>query len=512
LNDPAGARPPIAWGVLLAVVAAKLAIHALSSGPLAWGYMTDELYFLDCAERLAWGYVDHPPFSIALLAAVRALFGDSLAALRVPATLFSASAVLLTGLLARELGGGRVAQGLAALALLSAPVVLAMGTYYSMNPIDQALWAGGYLLVARILNGGSNRLWLALGALLGIGLLNKVSMLWFGAGLGVGLLLTPERRRLATPWPWLCAAIALACFAPFVAWQHAHGWPFLEFSRDAAENKVGAVSPLALLAGQVMAIGPVAAPLWIAGLVAGFTRPALARYRPLPWIFVTTVAILLAAGGARIHYLAPAFPALLAAGALAVERAAAARPWLPRAVATALAISTLVALPLAVPLLSPAATVAYQGRLGIDAPQERETSGVLPMHLALFQHADATVEAVSRAFATLAPEERARVEILTRSFGETGAIDVLGRARGLPRSLGTHNHYWLWGPGDATGELMIVVNESQAELDGWFRRCDRVAEVECPYCMPMMDAKAVFVCREPRRPLREMWAEMKVYR
>lgn len=135
-------RPSIAWDVLSLLVGLKVAIHALSSGPLAWGYMTDELYFLDCAERLDWGYVDHPPFSIALLASVRELFGDSLAALRVWPTLFSAAAVLLTGLLARELGGGRAAQGLAALALLAAPVVLAMGTYYSMNPIDQALWAG----------------------------------------------------------------------------------------------------------------------------------------------------------------------------------------------------------------------------------------------------------------------------------------------------------------------------------------------------------------------------------
>lgn len=512
MSQPGGARPPVAWGVLLALVGAKVAIHALSSGPLAWGYMTDELYFLDCADRLDWGYVDHPPFSIALLASVRALFGDSLVALRVLPTLFSTAAVLVTGLLAREMGGGRAAQGIAALAMLCAPVVLAMGTYHSMNPIDHALWALCLLVVARILNGGGAGLWLALGALLGIGLLNKVSMLWFGAGLGVGLLLTPARRHLATPWPWVAAAIALALVSPFVWWQQQHGWPFLEFSREAALHKVGTVSPLTLLGEQVLAMGPVAVPLWVTGFVAGFTSASLARYRPLAWIFVTTVAILIASGSARIHYLAPAFPILFAAGAVTFERAATTRPWLPRAYATALAIAGLVALPLAMPFLTPAATVAYQQALRVSAPQERESSGVLPIHLALFQHGEATVEAVSRAYASLAPEERARVEILTRSFGETGAIDLLGRARGLPRSIGTHNHYWLWGPGDATGKLMIVVNDSQAELDGWFGRCERVAEIECPYCMPMMDAKAVFVCREPRRPLRELWPELKEYR
>ena len=444
---------------------------------------------------------------------VRALLGDSIPALRVLPTLFSAAAVLVTGLLAREMGGGRAAQGLAALALLTAPVSLALGTYYSMNPIDQALWAGGFLLLARILNGGGDRLWLALGLLVGVGMLNKVSMTWFGAGLAAGLLLTRERRRLATPWPWGAGAIALALFAPFVAWQQQHGWPFLEFSRDAAEQKVGAVSPLALLGGQILAMNPLAAPLWIAGLVGCFTSPALARYRPLAWIFLTTVGILVASGSARIHYLAPAFPVLLAAGAILVERAGAARPWLPRAAAIALAVSGLVALPLSAPLFSPTATVAYQKALGFSPPQERESSGVLPIHLALFQHAEATLDAVTRAYETLSPEERAKVEILTSSFGETGAIDRLGSRRGLPsRSIGTHNQYWLWGPGDATGELVLVVRESQAELEQWFRRCDRVAEIDCPYCMPMLQAEAVFLCRDPRRPLRELWPEMKLYR
>ena len=512
-GTPRVTPPPVAWGAIGAVVAAKLVLHALSSGPLAWGYMTDELYFLDCSDRLAWGYVDHPPLSVALLVPVRALLGDSIPALRVLPTLFSAAAVLATGLLAREMGGGRVAQGLAALALLCAPVSLALGTYHSMNPIDQALWALGFLLLARLLNGGGERLWLALGLLVGIGLLNKVSMSWFAAGLGAGLLLTRERSRLATPWPWIAGAIALALVSPFLWWQRQHGWPFLEFSREAARYKVGAVSPLALLGVQILAMNPIAAPIWIAGLVACFTSPALARYRPLAWIFVTTFALLAASGSARIHYLAPAFPVLLAAGAIVVERAGAERPWLPRAAAIALAISGSIALPLSVPLLSPAATVAYQNAIGFSPPQERESSGVLPIHLALFQHAEATLDAVSRGFETLTPEERARVEILTDSFGETGAIDRLGPQRRLPsRSIGTHNQYWLWGPGDATGELVLAVRESQSELEQWFHRCDRVAEIECPYCMPMLAAESVFLCRDPRRPLREMWAEMKIYR
>jgi hypothetical protein len=387
-----------------------------------------------------------------------------------------------------------------------------MGTYHSMNPIDEALWAVGMLLFARILNGGSDRLWIVLGILVGLGLQNKVSMLWFGVGTVAGLILTPERRRLATPWPWASAFIAMALFSPFVLWQWRYGWPFLEFSRNAALHKVGAVSPLDLFLGQILVMNPVTAPLWLSGLAFCFASPAGRRYRPVAWIFVATFAILALSGSARVHYLASAFPIVLAAGAVVIERMGVSRLRLPRTAATAMIIGGLVSLPLSVPLFSPAATVAYQKALRLGPPQEREESGPLPLHLALFLHTEALLGPVADVYNGLPPSDRDRVAILTSSFGETGAINVLGRKLGLPRSIGMHNQYWLWGPGEITGELMIVVHDSESDLGAWFRDCQRKAEIDCPYCMPLMDAEAVFVCRDPRRPLRDLWPEMKYYR
>jgi len=503
---------PIAWAVLLGLAAAKLALHALSNGPLAWGYMTDELYFLDSVDRLQWGYVDHPPLSIALLRLWRDLAGSSLFAIRVPAALGGAAGLVLTGLLARELGGGRTAQLLAALAAFACPVYLVMTSYYSMNAFDQMLWPLGLLLLVRLANGGAAWLWLALGAVLGVGLLNKVSMLWFAAGVGVGLLLTPERRWLRTPWPWLAALLAAAGGLPYLLWNAAHDWPFLEFSRNAARDKVGAVSLLDFAGQQATALGYGLVPFTALGLAYVLTAPRLRHARGAAWVLLVTAAILAASGGARPHYLAPAFPIAFAGGGVLFERWSARWRWLPAVAVLGTVLLMIGATPLAMPLLSPAATLAWQAGLGLRLPEERERGGALPMHLGLYFHAEAVLAPLERAVARLSPDERARVEILTGSFGETGAVNVLGRARGLPAAIGRHNQYGLWGPGAARGELMLVVIDDRGELAAWFEQCERVEEIDCVLCMEAMDAQSVYLCHRARRPLAELWPAMRVYR
>ncbi len=351
MTDGEPRRHATAWSVLLGLALIKVAIHLLAAGPLAWGYMTDELYYLDSVDRLDWGFVDHPPLSIAVLGVTRAMLGDSILAIRILPALLGGVTIVLTGLIAREMGGGRTAQGLAGLTALTTLVYLAISSFYSMNVIEVALWAFAIFVVQRILNDGDPRLWLLLGLVMGAGLLNKASMLWFAAGLGVGLVLTPERRWLRTPWPWAAGAIALVCFAPFVWWQWRHGWPFLEFNRNAALYKVGRVSPLDFVSEQVLAMNPVALPLIVAGLVYCFRTADGRRYRAAVWIFITVFLMLAFSGSARPHYLAPAFPIVFAAGAVAVERFAGGRAWLPRTVAAALVIVAALAAPLAMALL-----------------------------------------------------------------------------------------------------------------------------------------------------------------
>jgi 4-amino-4-deoxy-L-arabinose transferase-like glycosyltransferase len=505
---------PFAWRLVIGVALLRMVLYLLSSGPLAYGYMSDELYYLECANRLAWGYVDHPPLSLALLKLVRGALGDSLLALRLTPALAGCGTLILTALIARELGGRRTSQALAALAVLVAPVYLGLTGFYSMNAFEPLLWTAAALLVARIVNGAGAHYWLLLGGVLGLGLLNKVSTLWFGLGLGVGLLLTRERRWLATPWPWLAGAIAFVMFAPHVWWQVQHNWPLVEFIRNATTEKMVDKSPLQFLSEQLLVMHPVLLPLWLGGLVFYFVTAEGRRFQVLAWIWITVLCLLMASGSVRSNYLAPAYPVLLAAGSVAVERMARVEMWgwLPAAAAGILVVGGAVTAPMAIPLLPPAQYIAYARAVGISAPVDQvDELGAMPLHYALRFGWTELLGAVRTAFATLSPEERERAVVLGRWFGDTAAINFFGPELGLPRAIGGHNNYWLWGPGDASGEVLLAVAQTDRQLREWYEVVDRVAEVDCAYCMPDVDRLAVYVCRRPRLPIAEWWPEVQRY-
>jgi hypothetical protein len=506
--------PPVPWHFLAALSAARLGLYLLTSGPLAYGYLSDEFYYLDCAQRLAWGYVDHPPLSIVLLRLVHATLGDSLLALRLLPTLAHCAAVVLVALLARELGGGRTAQRLAALAALVSPVYLGVTDFYSMNAFEPALWAAAALILARIANGADPRAWLLLGLVLGLGLLNKISMLWFGVGLAVGLVVTRERRWLATPWPWLAAVLAFALLAPYVLWQLQHGWPLLEFMQNAREQKMVAKSPLAFLTDQLLVMNPVLAPFWAAGLVYYFASQEGRRQQLLGWIWVGAFAVLVASGAVRANYLAPAYTPLLAAGGVVFEQLARRRDWrwLPAAAAGLFLVGAAAIAPMAVSLLPPARFVAYQRAIGIAPPVDQTGDlGPMPLHFALrFGWAELRT-GVARAVASLSPEEREHAVVLGSWFGDTGMINLYRARDGLPPAIGGHNNYWLWGPGDATGEVLVAIAESDDELREWYADVRQVADVDCSYCLPDVARLRVYVCRQPRRPIADWWPEVKRY-
>jgi len=507
-------RPKFAWAWVLPAVAAELCLEYLASGPLTYGYMSDEFYYLDCVRHLAWGYVDHPPLSIAALAGVRAVLGDSVLGLHAVPALLGAANILGIAALARELRGGAVAQGLAALAALVSPVFLAVSGFWSMNAIEPPLWTLAYWLVARIASGAPRVTWLWLGLVLGLGLMNKISMLWFGFGLAVGLLATPERRWLATPWPWACAGLALLVFAPHLAWQVQNGWPTLEFMHNATADKMTHKSVLEFVGEQALLMTPLGIPVWLAGAIYLFVRGGSRRI--LGWIWLTVLVFLSVSGSARSNYSAPAYAAVIAAGGVAWESIAIARPrlrWVPLALALLLALG-LSAAPLGIPLVPPDRYPAYEAALGVRPPKDQiDALGPLPLHFALRFGWVELVDGVARAYQSLTPEERARAVIVGQNFAETGALNFYGPARGLPRAVSGHNNYWLWGPGTVDGSAVIVIghDDSAARLREDFASVERAGEIHCRYCMPALDHDVVYVCRGLRRPIDQIWAELKHY-
>jgi len=284
--------PLAAGGVVLGLAACKLLIEVYSGQQ--YGYFRDELYYLACSRHLAWGYVDQPPL-IALIAwLVRSTIGDSLFAIRFLPALAGAGEVVLTALIARELGGKKVAQGLAALAAVVAGGILAIDSFLSMNAFEPLFWMGCAWVVIRIVKTGNQRLWIWFGILAGLGLENKHSMLIFGAAIVVGLILTPQRKAFASPWIWIAGAIALLIFLPNLLWNIQHHFPFIELQKNIRANgRDVPLSPWAFFGQEILDMDPLTLPIWLAGLWFYFS-PAGKPFRALGWAWIFSAAVIVA--------------------------------------------------------------------------------------------------------------------------------------------------------------------------------------------------------------------------
>jgi hypothetical protein len=499
------------------VTPAAAACAALAFGlQMGWGprypVFRDELYYLACADHLAWGYVDHPPLSIAILAAWRAVFGDSLVSLRVLPSLAAGAVVMLTSALAGALGGGGFARTLAAVAVLAAPTFFGITGFYSMNAYDFLFWLLAAHLLVRIGVAAESerpRRWALLGVVLGLGLLNKVSVLALGAGIGAALVLTPLRAQLRTRGPWTAAAIALVLFAPHVTWQVANGWPTAEFVRNAARFKNVELGPAGFALAQVRDFGPLNALLWLPG-IAWLALAAGGRFRALAIVFA--VAFLAFMNG-KAYYLAPALPIPLAAGAVAagrlIERSSRRAVLRPATIAVMLVFAA-IPLPIVVPLLPPERLADYMRALGVEPePAERSALGVLPQHFADRFGWEELAAITARAWHSLTPAEQARAIIVTSNYGEAGAIDYHRRALGLPRAASQHNSYFLWGPGNADATIVVTVGIDPEDLREVFADVRPVAALTEPLAMPYEREHPVAIGRGLKVPLMDAWVRGK---
>ena len=413
-----------------------------------------------------------------MLALARALLGDSLWAIRALPALCGAATVVFTGLLVREMGGSRFAQALACLAAVVAPVWLAVDHFFSMNSLVTCFWTVSAWLLLRALAHERPRTWIALGVVLGLGLLNKVSMLWFGGGVLAGLLLTPNRRVLRTPWPWVAGALAALIFSPHVLWQVRHGWPTLEFMRNASQGKMVHTGFGEFWAQQALVMGPGTLLLWLTGLVALLRMP---RERVLGISFLGVAALLIAGGSSRPNYLAVAYAPLLAAGAtwvgnLAARGRARLRP-------LALGVTAMLGLPfvpLGLPVLSVEQHLAYARAIGVRIkPQEHSAESDLPQVLADMFGWEDMVRRVARVYHALPDSDRVRCAVFASNYGEAGAIDFFGPRYGLPPAISRHNNYWLWGPRGATGQVMIMVGGGRNDRHEDFRSVVLADTTDC---------------------------------
>jgi hypothetical protein len=506
---PPGAPPLDRRGLaLLALVFLALELAVIRQ----YGWFRDEFYYLVCADHLAAGYVDQPPLSIWIIAAWKRLLGESLVVVRLLPALVGAACVFLAGEFARTLGGDRWAQRLAALAMIAAPVYLGTHHVFSMNTFDALLW----LLAMRAVLAAVERpgRWPLVGLVLGLGLLNKLSVLWLGAGLLGGLLAARERRALLTRGPWLAAIIALVLAAPFVLWQAQHDWPTVEFIRHATGEKMKVVPWQEFVVEQLLSMNVVSAPLWLGGLVWAFASKQGRRALPFAVTLLVVAVILLAAGRSRGNYLVPAYPPMLAAGAVALEGMLRSRGRLLHALPFAvLALGTLPWLPFALPVLPVERYIAYAKAMGMaPSTDENKEVGPLSQHYADMHGWQELTDLVVRAWETLTPDERARAAIFGQNYGEAGSVTVLGRRRGLPEAISGHNSFWHWGPPkQADGSVVVIIGGEEVDHSESFASVIAIGALDAPLAMPYERGLTVFVGRGLRRTLAEAWGRVRHY-
>ena len=496
--------------IVLYIAAGALLLHLLTAA--RYGIFRDEMYYLACAQHLAWGYVDHPPLTVFMAWFARHVFGESALGIRLLPALAGAALVWMTGKLAREMGGGRFAQTLAALAVVVVPVYLVGQHLLTDNAIEPLTWMGCVWLVLRAINTGNARYWFWFGVLSGVGFENKYSIAFLLLGLLAGVLLAPERRFLKSKYLWLgvlaCAVISL----PNLLWQIRYHFPFLELIHNIRMgNRDVARGPVAFIGNQIVVMHPVLFPLWAAGLGWLFLARDGRRYRVLGWTFLVTLTafILLKA---KFYYVVPVYPMLFAAGAIAFEHWTNLRlRWTRWAYAAVVVIGGALLAPMALPVLPVETFLRYQKAIGMQPPEfEHQQNGPLPQWFADEFGWQEMVEKVAQVYNSLPPEERAKTAIFSNGWGEAAAVDFYGPKYGLPPAISKHNQYWLWGPRNYTGETMIILRSDGSGDREHFASVEDMGSVKHPYSR-RDEWFHIWLCQGPKFNLQKVWPLLKQY-
>jgi len=492
-------------GVIWALAA--LAVHL--AGNAHYGFFRDELYFIVCGRHPALGYVDQPPLT-PLLAALSQSFGLSLFALRVIPAICAAAATYAACMLTAEFEGGVFAQSVAGLVMIVAPEMMALGFRLSPDSIELCTWPLIALWTLRLTRGSDPRWWLAVGAVTAVAAWSKYTVVFFIVAMLAGMLLTPARRALKTPWFAASALLAAVLVLPNFLWQMHHGYPMLELLENDYGKFVLKDPPFPLQ--QIVIMSPLLSVVWLSGLVWLLWRRGT---RFLGIAYLALIAVMWAFD-AKNYYPGPVYPYLIAAGAVPIERWTATHRFWRAAAVTAIFAFAIPSTPFVLPVLPLKTFVAYQEALGhvfhLRFHVDRNAGNDVPIQY----YADMTgwpelAGAVGGVYARLSPRDRAQAAIFANNAGEAAALDVYGKRYGLPPALSGNNNYWLWGPRGFTGNVLIDV---QGNLRDDRRRFDSVrlaAVFRNPYAMPYENNVRIYVCRGIHRRLAALWPELRNY-
>ena len=474
-----------------------------------YGFFRDELYFIICGRHPSWGYVDQPPL-VPLIAAGSQIFGISLFALRATAALCAAGSIFVTVRIVTHLGGGAFAATLAALAAGLTPVLALFGMQVGPDMVGLWLWPLAALYLLRIVDGASPRLWLAVGATLGLSFEGKYSVVFFAFALALALALTKERRIFATPYFWYGAALGFAIALPNIVWQITHGFPMLEVLQAGRDGKNVVLSPLSYLVQEIVLTNPFLAWLWIVGIVSALRTPRLR------WLGIAALVMLaeMIAFHGKNYYPADIYSIYISLGAVAIERALKA-PWERVTLACAIPVLAAWMIPVALPILSTPRMLAYtaflRSALHLSVASENHKIARLGQDYADMHGWPRLAATVAEIYAALPARQRIGAAIFTGNYGEASAIEFFNARGTIPPVLSGHNQYWLWGTQGASGATILAVGSRCPGGSRIYARRRIVARFSNPLGMPYEDDLPIRLCQEPRASLAAVWPTVRHY-
>lgn len=493
---------------MAALAALTVGLHVVTNAISPYGLHRDAFLYLAMGRHLQLFRMDFPP-AIAILGNVERLFGHSLIVLRSIPALADAAIVVLAALIARALGGGRRAQILAALTVLATPLFVRPGNLFQPVVFDQLWWTVGLLALAQLGNEDRPRWWILLGLAGGIGLLTKFSILFFGFAVLVGLAASPKRGALATRWPWIAVGIAVVIGSPSVIGQIQLHFPIVGQMADLRRTQLGRVTPLAFLGDQLL-YGP-GTFLGAVGAAYLLLAPTQRAQRQVAWTCVAAFLLLLVLHG-KAYYIGPIYPALYAAGSVAIERIPK-----PRARVAAIAVAAtlviafgILSLPMGLPILPPPNMATYAKNSGITKAVETNHGAVLriPQDYADMLGWEAQTRAVAAVFDSLTPAEQRTAAIAAGNYGEAGALQFYGPRYGLPPAVTNAGSFWYFGPGDRPGDPLVALGSDSADLARNWRTVTRVGRVLNPWGVPEEQDVPIWVARGEKETLQALWPSL----
>ncbi len=489
-------------------IAAKLILCLF---PTEYGFFRDELYYIALSDNLDFGYVDVPPIVPFLLAAVRSVMGTSFLSLHLLPAVAGALVVWLTSLMVRKMGGGFNALLLALTCVTFAPIYLCWESTYTYDAFDKICWTLLLFLLVLLLKTEDEKYWIYFGIVAGIALLTKITVLFLGLGVLVALLGTKARRHLFSRQLWIGVVLALLISSPYVLWQIQEGIPALEYYGNYAVDKTYHNTPLEFITSQILTMNPLAFPVWLAGVGFFLFHAEGKKYRVLAYAYIV-VLVLCITLKVKFYLPTPFYTVLFAGGAVFIETISRNRNirWLRRIPAVAIFLTGLVMVPFARPILPVESFIKYTGRSVWERIKaERHDLGRLPQHFADRLGWEEMAASVAKVYDRLSEDEKSKVCILMNNYGQAGAIWVHGQEHNLPRPISGHLQFYFWGTRGHTGEIVISVGIKRETLREYFDSVRKVGEHMCVMAIPHERYLDVNLCRNPKRPLEEMWRNFK---